>query len=95
MVSHYTLNARVCWKVAREQRGFAAVTARVVLDAEEQPNQSELGHQRPLRQIDTDGIRAMSPDFAALPDLQEQPLFDGEQIDVEEYIRAKEHQEGS
>lgn len=94
MVSHYTLNARVCWKAARDQRGFAAVTARVILDAEEQPNKQELGHQRPLRQIDTESIRAMSPDFGALPDLQGDDGLEGGQIDLEEYIAMKEHQEG-
>jgi len=50
-VNAYVLNDRVVWHGSRENLRYSHFSATVVVDAAEQPDKAELGHQAPLTKL--------------------------------------------
>lgn len=76
-VNAYVINDRVAWNGKRDGIRYSLFSARVILSEEEQPDQSEIGQQAPLRRLPN-----MFRDEQQLPNGNglpppSQPFFDG------------------
>lgn len=74
-VNAYVLNDRVVWATARDGRRYSLFSAAVVMSADEQPDQDQLGHQEPLRRLPRTGEQQL-PTGPGLPP-PTQPFLDG------------------
>jgi DNA-binding transcriptional MocR family regulator len=99
-VNAYVVNDRVIWGTARNGLRYSLFSATVIASSKEQPDESELDHNRdlrPLRRLPRVG-EGQLPDGPGLPPPSE-PFLDGmepdlpatqqtdpEQMDVESYI---------
>lgn len=59
-VNAYIINSRVSWKDTRARRGLACIQGTIVLDSQEQDDET-LMDTRPMRQIDTQMILSVVP----------------------------------
>jgi hypothetical protein len=89
-VNAYIINDRIAWAKGRDGLRYSLFSAAVVLSEEEQPDRSELGMQRPLRQVPNlfRGERQL-PSGAGLPP-PSQPFFDGMEPDLPAVCNASE-----
>ncbi|OLY46919.1 helix-turn-helix domain-containing protein [Bartonella apis] len=93
-VNAYVINDRVAWTQSRENLRYSLFSATVITSSDEQPDESLLDNQKPLRQLPKVGELQVPfgdglppPSQPSLPDLEPELPASGEQTDLEDFIK--------